>query len=132
MKRLVFILLVLIFMFNKNVKADQAYCLDKNQATEAMNLLQNYSELVLFCVLCGDKKAKLIKVNELKLINEFEGCLTVYLNGKGIDLAYTYFPIGNGKWKSVAKELKISVVGVPTIIEVKKDKYVIFIQNDNE
>jgi len=115
MKRVVSLILFLLFTYIS--RADQAACLSKNEAIKAKDFISQYSEVAEFCYPCGDRQANIVKIKDLKIIKDCD--YEVSINGKSVDLAYLYYPIGNGQWENVARKLGITVHRVPDIIKVE-------------
>ncbi len=105
---------ILILTFTLTAFADQAAYITKNQAERAVALLKEKTQIKHYCAPCDDKS---IRTEEIQTIEAapagYEDFWEVKINGEGIDLAYVYFKDKKGKWKNVAKELKIKVEGVP-------------------
>lgn len=105
---------ILILTFTLTAFADQAAYITKDQAERAVALLQGKTQIKHHCAPCDDKS---IRTEEIETIEAapagYEDFWEVKINGEGIDLAYVYFEDKKGRWKNVAKELKIKVEGVP-------------------
>lgn len=88
--------------------ADQCELISADQASEMMEYLKPNIEYVHFCEPCGDKdfyKRKVERVRRLQIGMEKSGNDTywsVTVNGKGIDLAYTYIRGEDGGFLNLA------------------------------
>jgi hypothetical protein len=99
-------------------KADQAEWVTKAQAQSAMNLLNQYKnkDITHWCKPCGNNKStERVSTVEVKEVQKGK-YWQVFVNGKGIDLAYVYFKLASpekGKnWKNLAFHLNIKVTSV--------------------
>lgn len=101
-----------------SVLADQAAWITKAQAEKAAAFLKNHNEIRHYCAPCDDKGDSVEEISTVES-EQIEGqeYWQVKVNGKGVDLAYVYFKTQKGKWKNLAKELKIKVHGVPTTLQ---------------
>ena len=97
--------------------ADQAAYISKDEAMAAHALLQKSTTIKSFCAPCGDHNSVLIPVKTIDVTyTNYQNYWEVQINGKGIDLAYTYF-LSNNKWRNVAIAMGLPVSGVPEFIE---------------
>jgi hypothetical protein len=79
-------------------RADQCSYITKAQAVAAFERLSIGKTIYEFCELCGDKNPKPVVINSLAISNtKTPGYWQVMVNGKGIDLAYTYIDYGSNK-----------------------------------
>lgn len=94
-----------IAMFAGSVFADQCAWISKEEAVRASLLIQNGAEVSFLCQPCGEKladaKVSVVRKAEAKQVDReyFE----VSINGKPIDLAYTYIKVAPNKFVNVAK-----------------------------
>jgi hypothetical protein len=119
MKKILTIGLITIFILALSLTAlaDQAAYVTEMQAKKAAEFLKEKGKIKHFCAPCGDKESRLEVIETIEAVpTGYENYWEVKVNGKGIDLAYVYYEIKKGKWKNVAKELKIKVSDVPKII----------------
>jgi hypothetical protein len=71
--------------------ADQCSFVTKAQAIAAFQNLSIGQTIYEFCELCGDRTARPVVIQSLNLKNtNSPGYWQILVNGKGIDLAYTY------------------------------------------
>lgn len=116
MKRLSAIFLTLIF--SVTAFADQAAYVTKAEAERAAALLRMQKQIKHFCNPCEDKTIKTEDINTVEVAaTGYQNTWEVKVNGEGIDLAYVYFQTKKGKWKNVAKEVKIDVDDVPKYLK---------------
>jgi hypothetical protein len=99
------LLLVTLIILSFEAKADQLAFLSKTQAEQAVELLKEQKELVLWCACCPDEQMKRVSVKNVSIrYTDVEDFYTVVLdaidsNGnitsEELDLAYVHFKIGN-------------------------------------
>lgn len=71
--------------------ADQCAFISKAQAEKAVKALIETQSVQSLCEPCGEKRAQNVKVESLGMRKAgYENYSEVVINGKGIDLAYTY------------------------------------------
>ena len=101
-----------------SVLADQAAWITKAQAEKGAAFLKNHKEIRHYCAPCDDKGDSVEEISTVES-EQIEGqeYWQVKVNGKGVDLAYVYFKTKKGKWKNLAKELKIKVHSVPKTLQ---------------
>ena len=98
-----------------SILADQAAYITKAQAEKAAAFLKDKKQIRHYCAPCDDKGDKVedISTVEAVAVKESQPHWEVKVNGEGIDLAYVYFQDKKGKWKNLAKEMKVKVDDVP-------------------
>lgn len=95
------------------VKADQAAYVTEREARAAVELLKEKNRVKHFCEPCGDDVSRTEKISKIEALKvDYEDYWQVFINGKGVDLAYLYFESKKCKWKNVAKELDLDVEDV--------------------
>lgn len=87
--------------------ADQCAYISEQEAKTAMQYLQPNDQVVYFCELCGDKIFQSepihdIKTLSVKQVDENDNLWEISVNGKGIDLAYTYLDTGHLNFVNMA------------------------------
>jgi hypothetical protein len=114
MKKLI-ISLVILAISAISILADQAAYITKEQAQKAAAFLKDKKQIRHYCAPCDDKGDKVedISTVEAVAVESSKPYWEVKVNGEGIDLAYVYFQDKKGKWKNLAKEIKIKVDDVP-------------------
>lgn len=96
--------------------ADQAQAIPPNYALHAKALLASAAVIKKFCAPCGDKRAVSIPVRNVMVVDSgISGFSSVEVNGKDVDLAYTYF-LSSGQWLNLALAVGYTVSGVPRTI----------------
>lgn len=106
--------------------SDQAAYLTKEQAILASQYLEIGIVIADFCLPCGDQYAKLIKVETVDIsFTGYENFFEILLNGKGIDLAYTYIE-RDGYYENLAIICGISVEKAPRFITVSHSNKVFY------
>lgn len=119
MKKFITIGLVLAFTLTLSLTAfaDQAAYITEKQAKKAAEFLKKKDKIKHFCAPCGDKESRVEEIETVEAVpTGYENYWEVKVNGKGIDLAYVYYELKKGKWKNLAKKMKIKVSDVPKII----------------
>jgi hypothetical protein len=106
---------ILLTIFTATAFADQAAYITKAQAEKAAAFLKDKKQIRHYCAPCDDKGDKVedISTVEAVAVTDSKPHWEVKVNGKGIDLAYVYFQDKKGKWKNLAKEMKVKVDNVP-------------------
>lgn len=94
--------------------ADQAAWVSRAEAQRALKLLSEYDTVIHYCAPCNDSVARTEKIESIGLFRvKNENYWEIQINGKGVDLAYIYFPKKQDKWMNVAMNVKIDVSDVP-------------------
>lgn len=114
LKRIAFTLVVTAVMATA-VFADQAQWVTREQAEKAVALLKDKKQIRHYCNPCDDKGDKVEDIDkvEVQKVKDQENFWEVLVNGDSVDLAYVYYMDKKGRWKNLAKELKIKVSDVP-------------------
>ncbi|HQU91594.1 MAG TPA: hypothetical protein PLK77_04815 [Pyrinomonadaceae bacterium] len=115
MKLKLTLLAIILTLFAITALADQAAYITKEQAEKAAAFLKDKKQIRHYCAPCDDKGDKVedISAVEAVAVADSKPYWEVKVNGEGIDLAYVYFQDKKGKWKNLAKEMKIKVDDVP-------------------
>ena len=114
MKKLI-IVLIFLSVFAAVAFADQAAYIAQAQAQKAAAFLKDKKQIRHYCNPCDDKGDRVEDISTVDAV-AVEGSKPyweVLVNGKGIDLAYVYYQEKDGKWKNLAKKMKIKVDNVP-------------------
>ena len=94
--------------------ADQAAWVSRAEAQRALKLLAEYDTVIHYCAPCKDGEVKEEKIESIGSLRiKGENYWEIQINGKGVDLAYIYFPKKQGKWLNAAMTAKIDVSDVP-------------------
>ena len=104
MSKVIF-LSVLSGFFMSSVRADQCQLISAEQAAKSLDFLKPNSKIVEFCEPCGDKDfytrtPQAIVDVQAKAEDDY---WAVYVNGKNIDLAYTFVANAQGDFLNVSK-----------------------------
>jgi hypothetical protein len=101
-------------------RADQCYALTRDQAEAAAKvvLASPTNVLAAFCAPCGDTGPnKLVRQTvEVKTTRVGPG---LFINGAAVDLAYVYYPVGNGRYRNLAMAASCKVQLVPEFVTMK-------------
>lgn len=95
--------------------ADQAAWIEKSDAYKAGGMINPGTLLRSFCAPCGDTIPTDLPVKQVEVKNADARYYQIFINGKGIDLAYTYIE-QEGKWVNLAMLLGLEVSGVPEFL----------------
>lgn len=113
--------IALVMLFSAEIAyADQAAWVSKAEAQRALKILAEYDTVTHYCAPCKDGKVAQERIENIGLFKvQGENYWEIRINGKGVDLAYIYFPKKQNKWVNVAMTAKIDVSDVPK--ELSKD-----------
>ena len=109
-----------------NAWADQCQYVTTESAQTAVKLIslskKNIDGVLDFCQNCGDRIPKEIKVNQIDIVatDVDDVPAEVAINGRGIDLAYTYVNISEGTWVNLGKLSNCANDGASQFILEKK------------
>ncbi len=106
---------IILTLFTITALADQAAYITQAQAQKAAAFLKDKKQIRHYCKPCDDKGDRVedISTVEAVAVADSKPYWEVLVNGKGIDLAYVYYQENDGKWKNLAKKMKIKVDDVP-------------------
>lgn len=111
---LVAFLAVVILFSAGEAYADQAAWVTKAEAQRALKVLADAESVIHYCAPCSDDEVKRETIRTIGIAPAEDGKYwEVQINGKGVDLAYIYFPKKGGKWSNAAIAAKIKVSDVP-------------------
>jgi hypothetical protein len=111
--------LMLMLVLSTSAFADQCQLVSSTMAKRAALLLQNGSEIASLCQPCGEviASAQVSVARSVKSVSGNYGNLQeVKINGKGVDLAYTYVKVAPNKFVNVAKTIGCKAEGVSEVI----------------
>ena len=112
------IISVAIALFAVVAYADQAAYITKIQAEKAAAFLKDKKQIRHYCAPCDDKGDRVEDIENVEAAPAgYQQYWEVKVNGEGVDLAYVYFLNEDGKWKNLAKELKVKVKDVPKYLD---------------
>ena len=84
--------------------ADQCAWIDAKAAAKAEKLLANQPKVIEFCEPCGDKAPGAPETaSSVEVVTPSSGYKEVQINGRGVDLAYTYVQTSPRTYKNLAK-----------------------------
>jgi hypothetical protein len=83
---------ILLLAFSTQVFADQCAYITKEQAKRALRIAVEAEKVELFCEPCGETVPTLVPVVSSIGIRDvnYKGFWELQVNGKGVDLAYTF------------------------------------------
>lgn len=119
-------ILLALTLLSFNALADQCQYVTAESAQTAVKLIslskKNAGGVLDLCQNCGDRSPKEIRVNQIDIGNTevTEVPAEVSINGRGIDLAYTYVNVGNGIWINLGKLSNCANTGTSQYITEKK------------
>ena len=80
---------IITMLFSFNVYADVCIEVNEKSAAKAVSILEQQKEIYDYCFICNDAKPQIISIKNVTKDKK------VYVNGKPIDLAHTYFKQDN-------------------------------------
>src|SRR3954471_18854348 len=96
-----FVCLLVMMLATHAAYADQCEAIDADQAAWAKKLVVAGATIAPFCESCGDTAPGApIKVSSVTTTKD-HGALHLHINGKTVDLAYTYLQTGKATWTNV-------------------------------
>jgi len=115
MKLKLTLLAIILTIFAITALADQAAYIAQAQAQKAAAFLKDKKQIRHYCAPCDDKGDKVEDISTVEAVEvkDSKPYWEVKVNGQGIDLAYVYVQNKKGKWKNLAKEMKVKVEDVP-------------------
>lgn len=94
--------------------ADQAAWVSRAEAAKALRILAEYGSIKHYCAPCDSEEVRDEVINDIGMFSVEGGKYwEIRVNGKGIDLAYVYFPKKQNQWVNAAMQAKIKVSDVP-------------------
>ncbi|MEA5535127.1 hypothetical protein [Crocosphaera sp. XPORK-15E] len=80
-------------LISHSAYADQCSYVEKEQALKAVSFLSLNQQIYLFCEPCGEKVPRSVTIESVAAGTVgYQDFWQVSINGKGVDLAYTYVP----------------------------------------
>ncbi len=117
------VLFTLVTLFSMNVMADQCQAISRAEADRAALLIQKNSVITDYCEPCENGKVgtvstvKSVKVKPVVLFGN-ETYFEVVVNGKSLDLAYTFIEVAPNRSVNVAKAVACSTLDESTVSSV--------------
>jgi hypothetical protein len=108
-------MIALVALTSASAFADQCAYISGTMAKRADLLLQNNAEVATLCEPCGETKdmAKVAVVRKAnKASADYQKYQKVVVNGKEVDLAYTFLKVAPNKYVNVAKAIGCPAEGV--------------------
>ena len=102
----------------RTVRADQCELVTEAQAEAAKLLIKANDRIAFYCEPCGEKAAQAAVVQRIAVGPHRSGFVVV-INGKSIDLAYTYVAVPQGKLRNLAMAAGCPVTGVSEFIDAR-------------
>jgi hypothetical protein len=100
----------------RTVRADQCELVTETQAEAAKLVIKAKDRIAFYCEPCGEKTAQSVAVHSIA-VAPHRGGFVVAVNGKSIDLAYTYFAVPQGRLRNLAMTAGCPVTGVSEFID---------------
>jgi hypothetical protein len=113
---------MLATVFSLSVFADQAAYISREDAVKASTFLKGKQKVTRYCAPCGTGVNETIMVRSVEAAPAKDNLWEVKVNEEGVDLAYLYYQMDNGRWKNVAIEIGLKVKDVPVYIPEKEPK----------
>lgn len=96
--------LTLVLALAGTAYADQCEWIDGTAAAKAQKLLAGHPKVIAFCEPCGEKAPGVPEVaSRVDVTTPEAGYKEIAINGKGVDLAYTFVQTSPGTYKNLAK-----------------------------
>lgn len=114
----VLILSILTLLLSVAAYADQAAYVEKEVATRAVSILKGVTKIAHLCEPCREANPSVEDIKQVDMTGPSDGLWSVRVNGKGVDLAYVFYPTANGRWRNLGLEVKADVDGVSAFISV--------------
>ena len=106
----------ILFATAHAARADQCELVTEAQAETAKLIIKGAeSTFVSFCEPCRDKAASIARASSVEVRKDHDK-FSLYLNGKPVDLAYTYFPLPRRQFRNLAIAVGCAVEGVSETI----------------
>lgn len=121
------LLAVVLLALSFNALADQCQWVTTASAKKAVNLIKKSKKtsggVLELCQPCGEGRAQEVRVNQIDILSTGDAQLTseVAINGRAIDLAYTFVDVGNGKFVNLAKLSRCEAHDVSLVISQEAD-----------
>ncbi|RLC20971.1 MAG: hypothetical protein DRI57_03465 [Deltaproteobacteria bacterium] len=112
--------MIFFFMTLTSAFSDQAAWIKKSDAYKAGEMINSGTVLRAYCAPCGDTKWTDLPVKQVEVKNADAEFYQVFINGKGIDLAYVYTE-QEGKWVNLAMLLGLDVSDAPKFLPEPND-----------
>jgi len=117
---------LILLSLSVSALADQCQYVSVESAKKAVKLIslskKNSGGVLELCQNCGERVPSELRVNQIDIgaTGVTEAPAEVAINGKGIDLAYTYVNVNNGTWVNLGMLSNCPVDGASQFIVEKK------------
>ncbi len=102
--------------------ADQCQWISEAEAAKAASLLAKKPKVIAFCEPCGDEVPGVPFAAQRVAVERADGDFkTVVIDGKAVDLAYTYVQTSDRWYQNVAALVGCPVEGVSLLLEVQDE-----------
>jgi hypothetical protein len=109
-------------VFARSALADQCQAITETQAWLALKIIKGSDRTYAdYCEKCGDKQPVVRRAKTWVVKKDGEHH-TLTLNGKPVDLAYTYFPMIHGEFWNLAKAVGCPYEGSPDTLKIGAHK----------
>jgi hypothetical protein len=112
--------IIAIIFASSILLADQYELISLDIANKSKKLLDDRGYMIGYCEPCGEKNPSIVKINTMQIKPEEGNNYVLEVNGKNLDLAYTYIKI-SGLWKNLALYLGLNTEGVANILDVNNE-----------
>ena len=103
----------------RSALADQCQALTEAQAWVALKILKGSDRVYAeYCAKCGDKPPTAPRYAKTFVVKKDGETHSLVLNGKPVDLAYTYFPMIHGEFWNLAKAVGCPYEDSPDTIKL--------------
>lgn len=103
-------------------RADQCAWNEEAHATKAKTILAEHPKVIEYCEPCGDKApGEPYVASSVTIGSPAAGYKEVSINGKPIDLAYTYVQVSSTRYKNLAKLAGCPATGVSASLKIKDE-----------
>ncbi len=105
------------FVAEPAARADQCELVTRDQAEQAAKIVRDSPGRVVaaFCAPCGDASPTRLSKQTVE-VKKSGSDFALFINGKEVDLAYIYYPVGNDKYRDLAMATTCAVQQVPELV----------------
>jgi hypothetical protein len=84
-------LVLSVFAFAAQASADQCAYVTRDMAAQALRIVMDAGSVQTYCEPCGDRGATYVDVKAVGMADvNYQGYWEMQINGRGVDLAYTF------------------------------------------
>ena len=112
-----------VCMFAASVAyADQCAWITQAQAERAKTIIENHPKVIEYCEPCNEKRPGKPYFAWTVEVEQQEGnYYQVLINGREVDLAYTFVAVSPTKYENLARKVGCPAVGVSASLDVDDD-----------